>query len=283
MLKKLKKLCREPRLWVAVAASVAAIVLFVLIVISIKNSGHQDLFTPDPYTPPTDGPTGPTLEANPFSPEDFVYEGDYLTCLSTPAVLGIDVSEWQGNIDWAKVKDAGIRYAMIRLGYRGSTNGLMNEDEKLRQNYEGAKENGISVGFYFFSQAISVEEAVEEAEFVLERIKDWQVRMPIVYDWEYISQTARTANMDARTLTECTKAFCKTIEDAGYEAMVYFNESQSMKQMYLTELMDYRFWLAQYSHTMSYPYRVDMWQYTCEGSVPGITGNVDINLFFEYS
>ena len=174
-------------------------------------------------------------------------------------------------------------FAMLRLGYRGTTSGEMAEDDYVRANYAGATESGLQVGGYFFSQAITPAEAVEEAQFVLDLIRDWNITMPIVYDWEYVSEDARTANMDARTLTECTKAFCKTIEDAGYTAMIYFNEDQSHKKMYLEELTDYKFWLAQYKDSLSYPYRVDMWQYSCTGSVPGIDGNVDINLYFTYA
>lgn len=223
------------------------------------------------------------LPQNPLSPEDFTYAGDYLTCLTADTAVGVDVSFWQGNIDWAQVRDAGMDFAMLRLGYRGTTSGEMAEDDYVRANYAGATESGLQVGGYFFSQAITPAEAVEEAQFVLDLIRDWNITMPIVYDWEYVSEDARTANMDARTLTECTKAFCKTIEDAGYTAMIYFNEDQSHKKMYLEELTDYKFWLAQYKDSLSYPYRVDMWQYSCTGSVPGIVGNVDINLYFTYA
>jgi len=223
------------------------------------------------------------LPENPLSAEDFAFAGDYLTCLSADTTVGVDVSFWQETVDWAQVRDAGMDFAMLRLGYRGTTSGAIAEDDYLRANYAGATDAGLQVGGYFFSQAITPEEAVEEAKFVLELIRDWNITMPIVYDWEYVGEDARTANMDARTLTDCTKAFCRTIEDAGYKAMIYFNEDQSHKQMYLEELTDYKFWLAQYKDALDYPYQVDMWQYTCTGSVPGIGGNVDINLFFDYA
>ena len=219
---------------------------------------------------------------NPLQPEDFAYEGDYLTCLNIPARLGVDVSEWQGQIQWEQVAQAGMEFAMIRLGYRGTTAGGLSADEYAQSNYEAATAAGLQVGGYFFSQAVTPEEAVEEAEFVLEMIRDWEIRMPVVYDWEYGGADSRTANVDARTLTDCTLAFCRTIAEAGYETMIYFNEDQSHKDMYLGELTDYRFWLAQYGQMLDYPYRVDMWQYTSQGSVPGIGGNVDINLLFEY-
>lgn len=266
-----------------------ALVLILLVCLGLgKGSKSPDQNQPEtnssqpeqivvPPVPTTQIPT-----ENPLKPEDFTYAGGYLTCLNMPARLGVDVSFWQGDIDWEQVSRAGMEFAMIRLGYRGTTQGGLGEDSYAKSNYEKATAAGLQVGGYFFSQAVTPEEAVEEAEFVLEMVKDWDIRMPIVYDWEYGGPDSRTANLDARTLTDCTLAFCRTIEQAGYEAMIYFNEDQSHKDMYLGELTGYRFWLAQYGEMLNYPYRVDMWQYTCEGSVPGIEGNVDINLLFEY-
>lgn len=229
----------------------------------------------------TDTSFPPPLE-NVFSPQDFGYEGEYLTCLTAPCVRGIDVSTHQKEIDWVQVKDAGFDFVMIRLGYRGSIEGFLFEDEWAQENYRGAKAAGLKVGGYFFSQSISVEEAIEEACYALQIAEGWELDMPIVYDWELLTQTYRNGHVDARMLTEYSKAFCKTIENAGYDSMVYFNPDQTRNQIYLEELTDYGFWLAMYSDEMDYPYKVDMWQYTCEGSVPGISGNVDINLYFPY-
>lgn len=228
------------------------------------------------------GTTLPPPTENVFTPEDFAYEGDYLTCLTDESVLGIDVSRYQGNIDWQQVKDAGFEFVMIRLGYRGYGQGMLNEDPMAQENYRGAKEAGLKVGAYFFSQAISVEEAEEEAEYAMELAKDWELDMPLVYDWECLAEDYRTAQVDARLLTDCTKAFCDAVQAQGHTPMVYFNPNQSRKQMYLAELTGYNFWLAMYSDQMDYPYKVDMWQYTNKGSVPGISGNVDINLYFPY-
>ena len=202
------------------------------------------------------------------------YSGRYET--------GIDVSTHQKQIDWEQVKAAGIEFVMIRIGYRGSEQGLLFEDEWCQRNYEGAKAAGLKVGAYWFSQSISPQEAVEEARYAMKIIKKWQLDMPLVYDWEFISEESRTGFVEARLLTDCTLAFCREVEKAGYDAMIYFNPTQSRKQMYLEELTDYGFWLAMYSEEMTYEYKVDMWQYTCEGSVPGIEGHVDINLYFPY-
>ena len=229
---------------------------------------------------PTTAPTLPPPPPNPYDPEDFVLENGYLTCTAAPCRLGIDVSFWQQNVDWQQVKEAGIEFAMIRIGWRGSEQGVLAEDDYVHRNFREAAAAGIDVGGYFFSQAISVEEAIEEAEYALSIIEEYDLQMPIVYDWEYISWDSRTGFMLKRTLTDCTKAFCDTIRAAGYEPMIYFNENQSHKQMYLDELTDYKFWLAKYDTVLEYPYKIHMWQYTNEGSVPGIDGNVDLNLYF---
>ena len=230
----------------------------------------------------TQEPTRETVPPNPYTPEDFTTEGDYVNCIAGETQFGIDVSYWQGDIDWQQVKDAGVEFAMIRIGWRGSEQGLLDIDEYAQRNYDGAKAVGIKVGCYFFSQSISPEEAVEEAEYVLELVKDWQLDMPIVYDWEYISADSRTGFVDARLLTDCTIAFCERILQAGYTPMIYFNADQSHKQMFLEELTEYPFWLAMYESEMDYPYKIDMWQYTNTGTVPGIAGNVDLNLYFIY-
>ena len=229
-------------------------------------------------------PTAPTLPKNPYGPGDFAYNNGYLTCISGNSTLGIDVSSHQGIIDWETVGTTDVGFAMVRVGYRGYNNGLICEDTMWRDNMAGARDNGLKIGAYFFSQAISVEEALEEAAFVLELLDGMPLDMPIVFDWEPIGDSARTAHMDAKTLNACTIAFCQAIQEAGYEPMVYFNIDLSSRLLSLTEMQaqGYRFWLAQYTNQMTYPYQIDMWQYSDGGSVPGITGNVDLNLYFTY-
>ena len=223
----------------------------------------------------------PQPEKNPYGRLDFQYEGRYLGCIKAETIPGIDVSYYQGTIDWEKVKASGIEFAIIRLGYRGyGKEGKLVEDKMYWQNIQNAITAGLDVGVYFFSQAVTVEEALEEAEFVLERIKNYDITMPVVYDWEYVSEEARTANMDRRTLTDCYLAFCGKLEEAGYTPMAYFNPNQARNLMNLTELEDYPFWLAFYTDRMTYPYRFEMWQYTDSGKVPGIEGPVDLNLYF---
>lgn len=229
-------------------------------------------------------PAAPTLPDNPYGPGDFAYNNGYLTCIGGKSSLGIDVSSHQGIIEWDKVAATDVEFAMVRVGYRGYSNGLICEDTMWLDNMTEARENGLKIGAYFFSQAISIEEALEEAAFVLELLDGLKLDMPIVFDWEPIGDSARTGHMDAKTLNACAIAFCEAVKAAGYEPMVYFNIDLSSRLLSLTEMQEqgYHFWLAMYSNQMTFPYQVDMWQYSDGGSVPGIQGDVDLNLFFTY-
>lgn len=220
------------------------------------------------------------LPSSPYGPEDFTQDADFLTCSAGNAVVGIDVSSHQQTVDWQKVKAAGVEFVFIRLGYRGYESGKLNEDSFAKENLAGAKAAGLKVGAYFFSQAVSEEEAEAEAAFALEILGGMELDLPLVYDWEYISDTARTANVDRRTLTDCTKAFCRQVEQAGYSAMIYFNASQGRDMLLLQELEQYPWWLAKYDTDTEFLCRVDMWQYTNTGKVDGVQGNVDVNLLF---
>lgn len=237
-----------------------------------------------PGSPGVQQPTEPKslLIQNPYTPEQFSYVGDYLACNGGTSYLGIDVSEWQGEVDWQQVRDAGVEFVMIRIGWRGSDQGLLTEDTMAQTYYEGAKAAGLRVGGYFFSQAVSPEEAKEEAQFALETVKGWQLDLPIAYDWEYVSDDSRAADVDNATLNQCVAAFCEEIEQAGYDPMLYFNTHHAVHRLDLEQLRDYGFWFALYDGMLDTDFRVDMWQYTAEGSVPGIEGNVDINLHFVY-
>lgn len=283
----------NPLVWATWITAVACLSLVIAMAVMIFNHGikepePKDIQTEAPTTEPvTEAPTEAgftypelNLPENPYTEEDFDYTDRYLTCTAGPCLLGVDVSYWQYDITWPLVKASGIDFAIIRLAWRGSTEGGMEEDSYARINYQGAKDAGLLVGGYFFSQAITPEEAVEEAQFVLEMAKDMEFDMPIIYDWEQTG--GRTADMDPRTLTDCAKAFCQTIEEGGLEAMVYFNVQYACYEMYLEELTDYGFWLAMYNSRMDFPYKIDMWQHTDHGNVPGIEGPVDLNIWFQY-
>lgn len=220
------------------------------------------------------------IPVNPYGPEDFVREGEYLSCMAGPAVQGVDVSAHQGQVDWQQVAAAGMEFAMIRIGYRGYTSGGIYADEYAHDNLTGAKNAGLKVGAYFYSQAVTPTEAALEAAYCISLLEDYDIDMPVVFDWEYVDSEARTAAMDAETLMACTKTFCDAIRDAGYEPMVYFNPTLAETLLDLEELLDYPWWLAMYSDQMTWPYDLEMWQYTAKGNVPGISGDADINLWF---
>ena len=225
--------------------------------------------------------TAPTLEPNPYGPADFGYdEKGYLTCLSGESIPGIDVSSHQGTIDWPKVKAAGMEFAFIRVGYRGYDTGTLHEDEMALTNLQEAKAAGLKIGAYFFSQALNVDEAVEEAKFALAMLEGVELDLPLVYDWEYVSESTRTGAMEPEALMACVNAFCAEVERAGFQPMVYFNQELTKTLLDITKLDDYPFWLAMYSDRMTFPHKIDFWQYSDEGQVPGIEGNVDLDLYF---
>lgn len=251
------------------------------------------LITPRPQEPEASapleaGPTGsgssiPTeapIPLNPYGPEDFAYDGEYLACMAGSAVLGVDVSAHQGEVDWVQVADAGMEFAMVRIGYRGYTSGGIYGDEYAHANLTGAKAAGLKVGVYFYSQAVSPTEAALEAAYCISFLKDYEIDLPVVFDWEYVDSDARTGSIDSQTLMACAKTFCDAIADAGYEPMVYFNPTLAESLLDLEALVEYPWWLAMYSDHMTWPYNLEMWQYTANGNVPGISGDADINLWF---
>ena len=152
------------------------------------------------------------LTDNPYSPADFSLQNGYVTCTAGPTRLGLDVSEHQGQIDWPQVRNAGFDFAFIRIGYRGYSIGQLNPDDYARENLAQAKAAGMDVGVYFYSQAVSVEEAKAEARWCLEFLQGEGLDLPVVYDWEWVSREARTGSMDKATLTECAKTFCETMK-----------------------------------------------------------------------
>ena len=205
-----------------------------------------------------------------------------ITCLSRPALTGVDVSSHQGDVDWAAVAGDGIEFAMLRVGSRGYSQGAVRADEKFETNLTGAQENGLQVGCYFFSQAITPAEAEEEADFVLSILDGRSMELPVVYDWEQIVEDeARTDGMDKETVTACAAAFCAKIRAAGYETGYYCNGVVGYLQYDLSQLTDYAAWYAEYNATWpSFAYAFDLWQYSQTGQVAGINGNADLDLFF---
>lgn len=202
--------------------------------------------------------------------------GSY-TKLSTP-ITGIDVSTYNGNINWSKVKNSEAKFAYIRLGGR-HTKGYLYTDTRYHNNIKAANDVGMDVGIYFFTQAISKEEAIEEANYVLEKVKGYKIKYPIAIDTEYSPSGKRTNSLSKAKRTEIMKVFCDKINSAGYKSQIYSSKSWFSEKLNIGELNAYDKWVAQYTTaaktSFAYPYSV--WQYTDKGSIPGISGNVDKN------
>lgn len=272
--KRKKNIFQSNPLFWGIIGVIAAMLLILVCVFLIMDSAE-----PPDITAKKVEATEPTRSI-PYSPEDFVLNREgFMECVTVPYSTGIDVSFYQGAIDWEKVKADGVEFVFIRIGGRGSTAGELYTDDNAQSYYEGAKAAGLQVGAYFFSQAITEAEAIEEAEFSLQLVENWELDLPIVYDWEYIGPEERTGRINRRLLTQCTLAFCQTIESAGKKPMIYFNESQGKDLLDLEKLQKYPFWLAMYDGQMDFPYRVDYWQYTETGKVDGIDAKVDLNIY----
>lgn len=194
--------------------------------------------------------------------------------------FGIDVSKWQGDVDWDKVKASGVEFVIIRAGYRGSQTGALVEDPYFLKNIRGASKAGLKVGVYFFTQAVNEVEAVEEASMVLALCEGYDLEYPVIIDSEGAGGEGRADSLDAETRTKVCAAFCETIKNAGYEAGVYASRSWFNSNLDVKELDKYRIWLAEYRSTPLYSGYYDMWQYTSKGQIDGIEGNVDLNISY---
>lgn len=202
------------------------------------------------------------------------------------ALTGIDISSHNTVTDWAALKADGIDFVMLRVGYRGYgiETGTLKKDTQFRAYYRAAKEAGLLVGAYFFSQAITIDEAIEEAILTAQQLEGCELDFPVAFDWELIfhdNSGARTDNVPVDVLTDCVLAYCQNLESFGYRTMVYQNKRTSLFKLDLPRLNGIPFWLAEYGDGPTYIYDYDMWQYSCTGTVAGISGEVDLNLCFK--
>lgn len=195
---------------------------------------------------------------------------------------GIDVSSYSGNIDWKKVKESGIDFTMIRVGGRGyGEEGEMYTDERALEYINGAKAEGIKVGAYFFSQAVSTEEAIEEADYVKTVLGDIKLDYPVAYDWEIIKDDdARTDSVSASQATECARAFCDRVKELGYTPILYSPSRELYFKYDLSRLADIDIWYCEYANVPTFYYEFSMWQYSATGAIDGIEGAVDLNICF---
>ena len=280
--RRISKKCRSRRIALllsvlALLLVVAAVYRFFYLPLREERIAAEEAAQAGAQHHSTDIPRNPYLHDG-FSLVDgrVAYEDDIYFALT-----GIDVSSHQGEIDWAAVAADGIDYAVIQAGYRGYEDGALNEDIMFRSNLTQAQQQSIPCGVYFFSQAVSVVEAEEEAAYLLALLGDAKLELPVFYDWETVGVEDGRANaVDGATVTACAKAFCAAVEAGGYEAGVYFNQNQIYTEIELTQLLDYPLWMAQYQTEPDCIYAFTWWQYTDSGSVAGIETPVDLNVWF---
>ena len=209
----------------------------------------------------------------------------YMNDGKVASFLGIDVSRYQKDIDFYQVKNAGVEFVMIRAGSRGYQTGQLAPDEYFLQNIQKATDAGLDIGVYFYSQAITPEEAVEEANLVIELCKDRKLTYPVAFDMEFVeNDAARIDTLSKDERTAIAAAFINRIVEAGYKPMIYGNDEWLVKRVDLKKLPTVSVWLADKSEMPDYPYQFSMWQYSTDGSIYGINGSVDMDVcFIDYS
>lgn len=287
---------------IAAALAVAVFAVCLTLLINLRLLPGQESAPDDPQALPDDTEEEPPeqpegeyfifggeqvqvidgLAVNEYDLDRFYYDDQgFLRYDDENALMGIDVSSHQREIDWEAVSASGVEFAMIRVGYRGHSKGTVNYDDYYRANIEGALAAGLEVGVYFFSQAVNEGEAIEEARFLLHGIEGYDVTFPVVFDWETITNDeARTDGLPGSVVTSCAAVFCRAVEKAGYSPAVYINRRQAYYTYDLETIMQYPIWLAEYSDLPTYYYDFQMWQHSNTGSVPGIEGDVDLNICF---
>lgn len=199
--------------------------------------------------------------------------------------LGIDLSKYQKQVDFAAIKDEGIDFCMLRVGARGYENGVIQEDDKFQEFLKAAEAVDMPIGLYFFSQAVTEMEAIEEANYVISKIVGHEISYPIAFDMEFIeNDTSRIETLTNNERTNIALAFLNQIEAAGYTGMLYGNKEWLLTRIDLGKFEDFDIWLAEEEDIPDYPYLYSMWQYTRQGEIYGIDGYVDLNVsFIDYS
>lgn len=214
-----------------------------------------------------------------YGDEHLKYEDDEYS-----SMFGIDVAAHQDVIDWQKVKEAGVEFAYIRVGYRSAINGALMQDIKFYRNYKGALENGIKIGIYWYSQPINEREAKQEADYVLSIIENMKIDLPIAYDFEETTfadgRLSRMNGMSKEDRTKMAKTFCDEIKKHNYDAMIYSNLYWADAYYDWDVLSDYPIWFAQFAKYPRFEKPFAMWQYTENGRIDGIDHSVDFNLLF---
>ncbi len=224
------------------------------------------------------------LAKNSYAKSRFVYKKPIMSYYlngKEASWCGVDISSKQDVIDFKKLKKAGCDFVMIKVGGRGYSSGEIVLDEKFKDYMKSAKNAGLDIGVYFFSQAITKDEIKEEAETLLEAIKDYTVKYPVVFQMQEVEgDMSRIESLDIDSRTELTKLFLNIIEDAGYKPMLYGNKEWLVTRVDLEKLDKYDVWLSQEADTPDYPYEFDMWQYDKSGTISGISEETGLNICF---
>ena len=256
-------------------------ILTMVLVFLVPTAVQAERYRGDPDNPPMDGDMD---ISNHLREECWNADGSFMYYEDEGFVskVGVDVSKWNGDIDWYALKEQGVEFAIIRVGCRGYETGDLVLDERYYEYMEGANEAGLELGVYFYSQAVTEEEAEEEAWFVLENIAGYPITLPVYFDTEEVEEgEARTDEIAAGSFTLNADAFCRTIEENGYRAGVYASNAWIRRNLDLSWLTNYEIWYAMYSDTPGKEYGFDMWQYTKHGDLYGCDTYLDMNVRVE--
>lgn len=254
----------ELRFWKTALPVLLCLLALLLIVLLLVREGDRH---------------GSRIRENGYDAESFRSDGTFLRYDGAECLVGMDVSVYQGQIDWQKVKQAGVQFAILRIGFRGASEGQLYEDARFREYYDGAKAAGLLVGVYFFSQAQSEADARQEAEFVSQLLYGCALDLPVFFDWEPVEGGTLSQSPATLPLTQCAVAFCRAMEQKGYHAGVYFNQTYGYRYYDLGYLQDFTLWLAEYSDVPGFRHHFDFLQYTDEGHIDGIGEKVDLDLW----
>lgn len=217
-------------------------------------------------------------------PEDFEEKNGAVTYAGS-SFVGINVTQKAGEIDWAAVAESGVDFAMIRVGYRGYDKGRISLDSRFVENVTGAADAGLPVGVYFYSKAVTDAEAEEEANFVLEQIRPYSMTYPVAIFWEYdrkdsgeVDEKSRTVRCNGDQVTGFIQTFLKKIKTVGYNTAFYADKKMGYESLDLSRLSEYDMWYAEFQPAPSFYYDFEMWQYTKDGEVPGISSPVPVTI-----
>lgn len=234
--------------------------LIVMVLSSLLNTGPSSYYDLD-------------LFENTSTGFKFYNDSDY------DSQIGIDVSEHNGTIDWDAVKDAGIDFAFIRIGYRGGIEGKIHQDAMYEYNIEQARQAGLKIGVYWYSSAVNVSELQEEAEFVLSLLEGQSLDLPVAFDMEFFDEDqGRINTLSVQEKTDLALQFCQSMESHGYSSMIYGNLDWLYNQLDFSQIQDQNIWYAAYQDKPAMQDRFMIWQYSHTGTLPGISTNVDMNI-----